>query len=157
MSSRHLDEAVLHAFVACELDDTAAAQVAEHLDGCPACATQAATLDPLAAAFASVDDPVVPADLAQAVLERAQLPTRFGPEPAIAAALLGVAIVVLVLTGSPSQLLSTVATLLSTASTVTGALWLFPAAPTPLWLAAGALVLVTGALTTRQLELRRTA
>ncbi|TNE87736.1 MAG: hypothetical protein EP330_17400 [Deltaproteobacteria bacterium] len=69
--SAHVPEDLLVAFVEGELDESLGIHIAEHLDGCPACATQVAALEPLAVAFASVDDPVLPIDLVDQVLAAA--------------------------------------------------------------------------------------
>ena len=72
--TEHVPNDLLSDFVAGELADDVAVAVAEHLDRCAHCATRAAHLEPLAAAFASVDDPVVPAELAPAILRVVQAP-----------------------------------------------------------------------------------
>ncbi|MCB9665520.1 MAG: hypothetical protein H6732_15515 [Alphaproteobacteria bacterium] len=66
--STHVDDALLARFVAGDLGEHAAAHVALHLDACPACANRAREADPLARAFAAVDDPVVPEGLVAAAL-----------------------------------------------------------------------------------------
>ena len=77
MTPRHVDDERLVAFVNGTLADDAAALVALHLDDCPACAARAATEEPLAVAFASVDDPVVPRGIAaEAVRLAATAPPR---------------------------------------------------------------------------------
>jgi anti-sigma factor RsiW len=65
----HVPDDLLTSFVDGELGTHVAVHVAEHIDSCPACATRAASLEPLALAFAATDDPVVPEDLAEAILE----------------------------------------------------------------------------------------
>lgn len=74
----HVPDDLLAAFVDGEVEERVAVHIAEHLDTCPACATRAATMEPLAAAFAAIDDPVVPPDLVSAVLAAAEEPER-GP------------------------------------------------------------------------------
>lgn len=72
--SRHVTDAVIAAFADGALDDDTAAAVALHLDDCPACAARAVAAEPLAAAFAAVDDPRVPSTLALAAIREATLP-----------------------------------------------------------------------------------
>lgn len=66
--SLHIPDDVLCRFVAGDLDETSAVEVARHLDTCVSCATRAAALEPLGPAFASVDDPVLPEGFAASVL-----------------------------------------------------------------------------------------
>lgn len=66
--SHHVPEDLLASFIEGDLDDQLAVHIATHLDECPRCATRAAHLEPLAAAFAAVDDPVVPDDLVATIL-----------------------------------------------------------------------------------------
>jgi anti-sigma factor RsiW len=90
--SQHVPEDLLQAFVDGEVGEQLAVHIAEHLDGCPACATRAAGLEPLAAAFAAVLDPVPPLGLAQAILARLDEPDRLPVlEIGIGAGLLGCA------------------------------------------------------------------
>ncbi|MCB9680924.1 MAG: hypothetical protein H6733_05580 [Alphaproteobacteria bacterium] len=70
----HPDTALLQAFVDGTLGEHTAVHVALHLDDCPLCANQVLQLDPLSQAFASVDDPVVPAALVGDVLAAAATP-----------------------------------------------------------------------------------
>lgn len=94
-----------------QVDD--AVRVALHLDACPACAAQAAGLDPMAHVFASVDAPLVPDDLGAAVLAAAAAaaapgrPPRFrhAAELAVAASLLVSAFGMFVMLGAPGELL----------------------------------------------------
>ena len=69
----HVHDDLLRRFVDGALDDEVAASVAIHLDSCSRCATRAATLEPLALAFAAVDDPVAPADEQLASAEKRRL------------------------------------------------------------------------------------
>lgn len=87
--SQHVPEDLLQAFVEGEVGEQLAIHIAEHLDACPACATRATGLEPLAAAFAAIRDPIPPPDLARRVLAGADEPDRlpFG-EIAIGLALL---------------------------------------------------------------------
>src|SRR5688500_20047826 len=90
--SQHVPEDLLASFVEGEVGEQLAVHIAEHLDGCPACATRAAGLEPLAAAFAAVLDPVPPLGLAQAILARLDEPDRLPVlEIGIGAGLLGCA------------------------------------------------------------------
>ncbi len=75
--SQHVPDDLLSAFVEGEMGEQLAIHIAEHLDSCPACATRAVGMEPLAAAFASMPDPDVPPDLAASVLAIAS-----EPEPA---------------------------------------------------------------------------
>jgi hypothetical protein len=67
----HHPEDRLRAFAAGELGDHLAALVAEHIDTCPRCANVVHLHDPLARAFACVDDLAPPADLAERILAAA--------------------------------------------------------------------------------------
>ena len=66
--SQHVPDDLLAAFVDGEVSEQLAVHIAEHLDDCPACSAQAVALEPLAAAFAAVEDPRVPADLVASIL-----------------------------------------------------------------------------------------
>lgn len=107
--SAHVPEELLTDFVMGEVDEQLAIHVAEHLDACPRCATRAAHLEPLATAFAAVDDPLVPDDLIDDVLaavaadERRRLPAL---EVAVGAALLLAAIVLVAMGSDPIGLLT---------------------------------------------------
>jgi anti-sigma factor RsiW len=72
----HHPEDRLRAFAMGELGDHLAALVAEHLDECPRCANLVLRHDPLARAFASVDDLTPPADLVDRVLAAAVRPAE---------------------------------------------------------------------------------
>lgn len=74
----HVPDELLTSFVHGDVGEQIAIHVAKHVDDCPACATRAAALEPLAAAFAAVDDPVAPDDLADVILARYEEPQR-GP------------------------------------------------------------------------------
>ncbi|MCP4805647.1 MAG: hypothetical protein GY913_27485 [Proteobacteria bacterium] len=67
----HVAEVLLARFVRGDLDESTAVSVALHLDDCPRCSTRATALDPLASAFAACDDPFLPEDLVQQVLDEA--------------------------------------------------------------------------------------
>lgn len=104
--SQHVPEDLLGAFVLGDVDDDLAVHIAEHLDACPACATRAAGLEPLALAFAAVDDPVPP-DLVDAVLaevgsaRRADAAPRLAPEVPVGASLLAAALALAAAFGGP--------------------------------------------------------
>ncbi len=78
--SQHVPEDLLQAFVEGDVGEQLAVHIAEHVDACPACATRAAGLEPLAGAFAAMSDPVAPPDLVARILatapERADEPER---------------------------------------------------------------------------------
>lgn len=107
--SAHVPDDILHDFISGEVDEQVAIHVALHLDACPRCATRAAHLEPLAQAFAAVDDPLVPDSLVEDVLhvvqaeDRRRLPAL---ELAIGAALLAVAAVLVALGSDPVSLVA---------------------------------------------------
>jgi len=145
-------------FVEGDLTDEVAVSVALHLDDCPACATHVAGLDPLATAFASVDDPPVPGVLLEALLAEARAPAQRGPEPVIAAVLLGLGTALLFLAGGPTQTLAGMGTTFSALLTVVevlagqgGATLLVT------WAATAAMVLAAAVVTARSIDLRRAA
>lgn len=74
--NHHVPDDLLQAFVDGEVGEQVATHVASHLDACPSCATRAAGLEPLAAAFAAVEDPVPPEALRGAVMARLRRPER---------------------------------------------------------------------------------
>jgi anti-sigma factor RsiW len=102
MNHQHVPQDLLASFVDGDVGEQLAVHIAEHLDGCPSCATRAVSMEPLAAAFAAVDDPE-PADwLVTAVLEELALPARRPTqELAIGTALLGSAALLVAGTGDP--------------------------------------------------------
>lgn len=104
MNNSHVPDALMDRFIEGDLDDALAAEIATHLDACPRCATRASHLEPLSAYFASADDPEVPPSLVAEVLAALDRPVRPGPEPAIAAGLLALALVALIAGGSPTEL-----------------------------------------------------
>ena len=67
--SQHPPESLIKRFAEGELSESLAVDLAMHLDDCPACATQAATLEPMASVFASSDDPDLPDDLMGEIME----------------------------------------------------------------------------------------
>jgi len=70
--SQHVPSDLLAAFVDGDVGEHVAVHIAQHIDDCPGCATKAASLEPLAPAFASMDDPPVPDDLADQIVRRLQ-------------------------------------------------------------------------------------
>jgi anti-sigma factor RsiW len=74
--NEHVPDDLLAAFVEGEVGEQLAIHIAEHLDSCPACATRAVGMEPLAAAFAAMPDPAIPTDLTAAVLAAAEAPER---------------------------------------------------------------------------------
>ena len=98
--SGHVPEDLLLAFIEGEVDDRVACAIAEHLDDCALCGTRAATMEPLAAAFASMEDPPTPFDLVEAALAELEQPERGpGVEVGVGVSLIFVA-AVLALVGS---------------------------------------------------------
>jgi anti-sigma factor RsiW len=96
--TQHVPEDLLAAFIAGEVGEHVAIHIAEHLDECPSCGTRAAGMEPLAAAFAAVDDPIPPEDLAQAVLNALERPDAMPVlEIAMGASLLAAAALVALL------------------------------------------------------------
>lgn len=102
-TSPHPDDALLHAFLAGEVDDAAAVTLALHLDDCPRCAARAAALDPLAAAFVAPAPPPPPG-LGAAARAAAATPGRPGPELALGLTLLSLAAGLLLLAGPAPSL-----------------------------------------------------
>jgi anti-sigma factor RsiW len=102
----HVPDDLMQAFVAGEIDEHVAVHIAEHIDACAACATRAATLEPLAAAFASVSDPRAPADLVPAVLSDIERPeSRPAIELVVGSLLLAAAGALAAFSGEPVRAL----------------------------------------------------
>jgi predicted anti-sigma-YlaC factor YlaD len=118
--SQHVPEDLLLAFVEGEVGETLAVHIAEHLDTCSQCATRAATLEPLASAFAAVDDPVPPPDLVPAILAAAAVPARAlaRVEVAMAGLLLVAAVLVAVVFGDPLALVVRLGVLTDVVATI---------------------------------------
>lgn len=72
--SHHVSQPILERFVAGDLETDEAVEVATHIDDCVSCANRAIALEPLAAAFAAVEDPEVPEGLPAAILAELQRP-----------------------------------------------------------------------------------
>jgi anti-sigma factor RsiW len=118
--SQHVPEDLLQAFVEGEVGEQLAVHIAEHVDGCPACATRAAGLEPLAAAFAAVLDPVVPSGLSQGIFARLEEPERLPVlEVGVGAGLLGCAAFLALGLESPLALAAHLGVLLNAAATLT--------------------------------------
>ncbi len=124
----HVHDDLLRRFVDGALEDEVAASVATHLDGCSRCATRAATLEPLALAFAAVDDPVVPADLSHSIVEAIHAPPvpivepTLGAELALALGLAAAAALLVAVTGDGPALMVDAAAAMGGASAAFGAL-----------------------------------
>ena len=102
--SHHVPENLLAAFVDGDVGEQLAIHIAEHLDECPACATRAAGLEPLAAAFAAVTDPLPPDDLADAVLaayDRHEQPRMPVQEVLVGGGMVAAAAAIVALAGDP--------------------------------------------------------
>lgn len=100
--SQHVPEDLLISFVEGDVGEQLAVHIAEHVDACPVCSTRAAGLEPLAAAFASLEDPATPDNLARSVLaavaEPEPVPTA---EIALGASLLVAATILATMVKSP--------------------------------------------------------
>lgn len=121
---QHPPESLIKRFAEGELSESLAVDLAMHLDECPACATQAATLEPLALAFASSDDPELPEDLMGEILEAVSelqvqpalpptlpesMPVGARAELVAGASLISVAATLFFLLGDPSQFAADIA------------------------------------------------
>jgi len=141
----HPPDELLGRFAGGDLTADEAVRVALHLDDCPLCAGRAVALDPLAPAFASVDDPPVPEDLEDAVLAAASRPLGgvVSPWP-VAAALLAAAAALLVVGGDPAGLVASgghLAGAVQVAGSLVGA-----RLPSPALLGAGAVLALASCL-----------
>jgi len=112
MTWAHPPDSLLAALASGEVGSLAEPElvrVALHVDACPACATRATSLDPMAHALASTSEAEVPAGLAAGILAAlAETPssTRQPHRPvALAACLLGVALALMLSAGAPGELL----------------------------------------------------
>lgn len=107
--SAHIPDDLLQDFVMGEVSEEIASHVAMHIDACPRCATRAAHAEPLAQAFAAVDDPLLPESLIDDVLyavERERSRRLPALEIAIGAALLAAAAVLVALGSDPVSLIA---------------------------------------------------
>lgn len=105
----HLSEPLLQRFVHGEPGDELAVACALHLDDCPDCATRWALQEPLSNAFAACEDPVVPDDLADAILAELRRPASWADDAPVlelllSAGLLATAAVILFAFGAPLDL-----------------------------------------------------
>ncbi len=66
--SQHPPDSLIKRFAEGDLSESLAVDLAMHMDECPVCATRAATLEPMALAFASDEDPELPEGLMAEVL-----------------------------------------------------------------------------------------
>lgn len=160
MSAAHPNDDFLLSFAEGTLDDGEAVAVAIHVDGCARCRSQVAALDPMTAAYLSVDDPEVPAALMTAL--RAAPPplaqARTGPEPAIAALLMGCSLAVMLLLGRPQDLLGTSLEARTAIAALFGGLWSAAGqAPVFIWFLAATCLMVVAAGTLRQRLVERSA
>lgn len=153
VSAAHPNDGFLLSFAEGTLDDHEAVAVALHIDECALCRNHCAALDPMTGAYLSVDDPLVPAGL-MADLRRAPPPLAHpgsGPEPAIAALLMGSSLVVLLLLGKPQELLGTSLEARTALAALFGGLWTAAGqAPVFIWLLAATCLAVVAAGTARQ-------
>lgn len=155
MNDSHVPDPLIDRFVEGDLDEALAVQIAEHLDACPRCANRAISREPLSAFFASVDDPPVPSGLVADVLASLERPARAGPEPAIAAGLLGGALLMLLIGGSPGSLAVFVVKVVLALSAAVPALSKAGLALVPFVPLLAAFALLCSTLLARSLELSR--
>ncbi len=121
--SQHVPEELLTAFIEGEMGEQLAIHIAEHLDECPACATRAAGKEPLASAFAAMEDPVAPEGLVAAILDEFAQPEPIPvTEIALGFALLGAAAMVAATMGSPLGIAVEFGVVLDALATLGGAL-----------------------------------
>lgn len=154
MSWTHVPDALLARFVDGELETLDAVKVAVHLDGCPACAARAAAAEPLGQAFASIDDPVPPPDLAPAIVAAALDPgaglaTR---TPAVAAGLVAAGALIMVGLGAPAELWGGLQALAAAVGSVARTVDLPVGWITPIWATAAMFTFAAAAMTARRLE-----
>jgi len=98
----HVPEDLLVAFAHGDVDEQLAVHIATHLDACPACATQATSLNPLANAFAAMPDPITPTGLVDAILNNAAQPVREPiTELVVGGSLMGIATGLMFVVGNP--------------------------------------------------------
>jgi anti-sigma factor RsiW len=155
MSRQHVPDSLMQQFVEGEVDDKVAVAVALHLDACPACATRAAALEPLAGVFAATEDPRVPVGLVESIAVAVRAAERPGPEPALAAALMGLALCLLLLGGAPTEILASSATMMSASLTVVKALIAESGAFAPVWLVSATVATGAAFVVARNLEVAR--
>ena len=119
--SQHIPQALLQKFIDGDLEEPVAVAVAQHIDDCSRCSSQAAASDPLSQAFASTSDPEIPEHLlekiqaaAAEIQPEAHRPTRstVNPRPFLIAA----AALLFVLIASPFGVLEHTTTAVHTAA-----------------------------------------
>jgi len=120
--TRHVEDTVLQAFLAGNVSEDTAVEVALHLDECPACTSRVDALDPFLASLAALPDPVPPIDLLPAVLARVEAEAAPAPvsrfEIALGALLLTGAAGLAALFGDPLAAASRIGRLVETLSFV---------------------------------------
>ncbi len=155
MSGAHVPTELLERFAEGDVEDRVAVEIARHLDACSRCATRAAALEPLSAAFASVDDPELPRGLVSEILQAVDQRPRATPEPAIAAGLMALAFLLLLFGGAPADLVIGAARAIKAIGTASRvlleqALWL-----APYFTVLTAILLAASAWLARSIELQR--
>lgn len=118
--THHIGDDLMRRFIQGSLDEQVSVAVARHIDDCPRCAARAAVDEPLAMAFAAVEDPRTPPGLADDILtalDEQRLPAAATVEMAAAAVLLTAAALVLALGGDPAGLAAEAATAMSALAT----------------------------------------
>ncbi|MCB9778097.1 MAG: hypothetical protein H6742_06005 [Alphaproteobacteria bacterium] len=150
----HLPDALVEDFVEGRLSDLDAVRVATHADDCAMCRNRLAAAEPLTSLFASCDEPDVPADLAARVIAAldAPPPAERPVAPGIAAGLAVAAIAVLVLLGSPGELVAGGQIVWQALGSTLRAVELPVALVTPVWMAAAMATFAAAAVTARRLE-----
>ena len=119
--SQHIPQALLKKFVAGDLQEPVAVAVAQHIDSCSRCSSEAAAADPLNQAFASTSDPPIPEDL----VEKIQIAVAAAPHeeeqparPLLTSRLflIAAAVLLVVLIAAPSGILEHTTTAVHTAA-----------------------------------------
>jgi hypothetical protein len=122
--TQHVPEDLLAAFTDADVGEQLAIHIAEHIDSCPSCATQAIGMDPLAAAFAAMVDPVAPENLSMQVLDAFSTPEPMPlTEIALGFALLVAATVTSLFLGSPIALVTEFGVVLKAIGALGGAMF----------------------------------
>ena len=155
MSGTHVPDALLERFALGDVEESVAVAIAQHLDACGRCSTRAASLEPLAIAFASVDDPPVPPMLAEEVLAALREAPLSRPEPAIAAGLMALAFLALVASGDPASAVVGVARVLRALAVASQVLLEQIAHFAPHTTLLAALLMMASAWLARSIELQR--
>lgn len=153
--SVHVPEPLLERFALGDVDERVAVEIARHLDTCSRCATMAAALDPMQAAFASLDDPELPDGLIGDILQAVELRPRAAPEPGIAAGLIALALVLLVAGGAPTDLIVGAARVARALETVSRVLLEMVVGIAPYATVLAAVLLAASAWLARSIELQR--